>query len=226
MVLHNITKNKSDKAILFFLGWSCDENSLKAFQIDGYDLYAVYDYRSVEIDNSFFAALQPYNSVVLISWSFGVWASNFVEQYLPKITCSIAINGTTYPINDQLGIPCKVFNLTVNNIKRRGINPFNDRMCAEQIEHFLPSQRDFVSQCNELEALQRLSETGTPNTIKWDKIIIGGKDVIFPVQNMITYWNKNSNFVPLLIENMPHFPLGKEGISLLKQLINVLETEK
>lgn len=226
MELSYINKNNSKKAILFFLGWSCDKNTLKNFKIDGYDLYAVYDYSTIDIEKDFFAPLNSYESIILIGWSFGVWAANCLSEKLPKTHFSIAINGTTRPIDDDFGIPHKVFNLTVNNIKRRGIETFNNRMCGDDIEDFTPSQRDFLSQCNELEQLKKLSENSVPNSIKWDKIIIGDKDVIFPIQNMINYWNKNSTFVPLITENMPHFPLGKNSVKVLKQLINVFGTEK
>ena len=93
-----------------------------------------------------------------------------------------------------------------------------DSICeAERI-----STREFALQVEELKLLSnyfKSHEVGAPNI--WDIAIIGAKDIIFPVDNMVSFWNKSSTFT-VVLKDTPHYPFTKEGIIELNRVILTL----
>ncbi len=209
----------SNNLMILFLGWSCDDNTLKSFQIEGFDTLYIYDYRQLESLD--IEITSRYEKTLLIAWSFGVWAASHIFENLPSPTLSIAVNGTPLPIDSSYGIAPKVFDLTLRRIKSHGIEQFNQRVWADQMEFFVPSKRDFAQQYEELMCLSEASRDGiyaSQSSFVWDYAIVGSQDVIFPPQNMLDYWDKKSKFAPIKI-TAPHYAFGSEGSSVIKRLV-------
>ena len=209
--------NNNLKIIVLFLGWSADENTAKNIEFKGYDVIFLYDYNSLKLDIDHI--IESYSEVVLIGWSFGVWVAS--QWAMGREFCSsIAINGTPLPVDDEFGIQSKVFNFTLRSIKSKGIEQFNIRTYGKDIKMLQASERDFGNQYDELCKLGENSKTHGESNFNWDWAIVGSEDLIFPVENMINYWNKKSKFAPIII-NIPHYPFAEEGMSEIKKILDV-----
>ena len=213
---YSYNKGNCDSLLVFFLGWSCDENSVSHIDFEGFDTLYVYDYSqmSLEIDD----ILSKYSKCYLLGWSFGVWAASLWANNRVDIAASVAICGTPCPIDDQYGISKKIFNFTLRTIKSKGIEQFNNRMCDGDIADFRPSHREFDQQYRELELLGEMSCQQYNLDFCWDFALIGKNDLIFPLQNSVNYWNKKSKFAVKLIETA-HYPFTVVGLQEIKELL-------
>lgn len=208
--MNNIWLNKESnpKCILFFNGWGMDENSVKHVDCSGYDVCMFYDYRSLEkLDVDF----SGYDEVNIIAWSMGVWAASQVIQELDiNIDRAVTINGTEKPISDIYGIPEKVFNGTLSGWDNKNRIKFNIRMMGggESYKRFsgMLSGRTLENQRSELQSIKdSIGKKNIPE-IKWDRAIIGEKDMIFTAQNQKRWWDGKTG---IIIKDIPHFPFGK-----------------
>lgn len=213
---YSYNNNGNDRLLIFFLGWSCDSSSVSHLGFENYDTLYVFDYRQMrlDIDN----IISVYSKRYLLGWSFGVWAAALWARNRNDISASIAICGTPCPIDDKYGIPDKIFNFTLRSIKSKGIEQFNIRMCGDSIANFRPSQRAFDGQYHELEVLGKMSQEHQNLDFYWDHVLVGEKDLIFPLQNSVNYWNKNSKFAVKMIDT-PHYPFTEVGLKELHELL-------
>lgn len=213
---YSYKKRGRNELLILFMGWSYDHHSATAIIFDQYDTIHVYDYTCMDLDIE--SEISRYSKIHLIGWSFGVWAAEQWANNRENINCSIAINGTSMPVNDVFGIPPKIFNFTLRTIKNKGIELFYEKMCGKDIDISRRSKRDFEQQCEELKILGERSINSTASDFCWKYSIIGTKDLIFPVVNMINYWNKKSKFAPIIID-IPHFPFGQHGMSEINNIL-------
>lgn len=119
------------RLILFFAGWGMDASVFSALSKPGYDILLVYDYRDDDFDES---VLGGYDEICVLAWSLGVWhADRFISSHsnLP-ITRTVAVNGTLCPINDSLGIPPRIYDLTSALPDERALAKFYRRICGGQ----------------------------------------------------------------------------------------------
>lgn len=101
MQFHWLNKQNNDKLIIFFAGWSFDEQPFKFLACDNYDVLIMYDYTSLDCEIEDFS---QYGEINLIAWSMGVFAAYLLKDNLPKFNKKIAINGTPLPVDDKYGI--------------------------------------------------------------------------------------------------------------------------
>lgn len=200
MKQHWIKKNNNPKLLIFVLGWACDYRYIDHLQPDGYDILSVYDYRDgfSPLDSSLSA---DYDSVTLFAWSFGVYVSEQITLDI-KLTRSIAFNGTPYPISSQFGLAPKRVVITIRGLAKNGHTEFLRRTYGDsykRIEQLEP--RSLEHNIDELELLTKASQKAYIPHISWDLAIIGSEDVIFPPENMSSYWGLKGQVVPL-----PHYP--------------------
>lgn len=177
--------NHNDKVIVFFNGWGMDENIVSHLNFGNYDVVMFYDYNTLETDFSF-KKLNGYNDRYLVAWSMGVMiATLFPDIYMQKT----AINGTLKPINNEYGIPARIYNLTIKGFSPSGANKFISNMYSS--DDVLPTiNRDFNNQKDELTALKNY----TANLdYQFTKIIISNNDKIIPTKNQCAFWNMTSN---------------------------------
>lgn len=110
-----IKKEGNPRLLLFFAGWGSDENLFHRPVAEGYDYLLCFDYRTLDFD---YSLLDGYREIRLLAWSMGVWVAG---QILSGRTCpwkmKLAVNGTSFPIDDQRGIAEAVFHGTLENFR-------------------------------------------------------------------------------------------------------------
>lgn len=67
-----LKKNGNKRVILFFSGWGLDERAVSHMTGES-DVLMLYDYRNIEGEKA--PVLNGYESIDVIAWSMGVWAS-------------------------------------------------------------------------------------------------------------------------------------------------------
>lgn len=206
MQLYKKQKDGNNRLVLFFCGWGMDERCISHIDSEDIDVIAFYDYRGdillpqIDIDR--------YQSICVVAWSMGVWVANQLIGDIPnKIDKMIAFCGSPYPVNDDFGIPTKIFDITIEGLKRTGIDKFFGRMLnGISNSSFRKPNRELQEQIDELIDLKVKSLGTASKEVKWDTVIIGMKDKIFPSSNLINYWVGNSSIVE---SDLPHYPFDE-----------------
>lgn len=218
-ILH---KQSSKRAIVLFAGWAMDERPFKHLKRNGYDIIIVYDYRGDCYDASF---LDKYDEICLIAWSYGVAiAGQFIlENPQLPFTARIAVNGTLSPVDNEVGIPRKIFDLTLKNLNEKSLEKFYSRMFADEREfkkfmHDKPL-RPIKETREELEVFSNLD---TDELMPWlfDRILIGRNDAIVPVDAQRNCWAGHKGVVETDWSHCPPFRELIEEFVRDKELIS------
>lgn len=183
----------SPALMLFFAGWGMDEHPFESLSFEGFDVIVVWDYDdATPLDGSLFAS---YSEICVVAWSFGVVnADNFMTLHpdLP-FTMAVAVNGTLFPVDDERGIPERVFDATLENLSERSVSKFNYRMCGsrEMFNRFssVAPKRSLQSVRDELPAMRRISSI-SPQTAaeRWTSVVVAASDAIFPSESQLRAW--------------------------------------
>ena len=178
-----LNRQNNQKLIVFFNGWGMDESVVKHLNPEDYDVIMFYDYNSLNIDLSI---INGYAEKYLIAWSMGVMCASLFEMDYQKST---AINGTLKPIDNDFGIPEKIYNLTIKGFTPTGAEKFIQNMFLEKIA-LLGIKREFENQKAELIALKSYK----PNlNFHYDRIIISDNDKIIPTKKQAAFWGVEPN---------------------------------
>ena len=196
---------------LFFAGWGMDSRPF-AWAADAphtadCDFAVCYDYTDIQLDkvNQANAKLHGYSKVRVRAWSLGVYAASLV---LPDMGCAIstavAINGTLWPVDDELGIPHAVYDATAANLTAESLERFNRRMCGAHRAVF--EQRRPLRSVDSLRAeLLHIRECAAdrtrPQFTGWTQAVLSSRDKIFPIANMRRAWAAT----PQLELDEPHY---------------------
>ena len=196
---------------LFFAGWGMDSRPF-AWAADAphtadCDFAVCYDYTDIQLDkvNQANAKLHGYSKVRVRAWSLGVYAASLV---LPDMGCAIstavAINGTLWPVDDELGIPHAVYDATAANLTAESLERFNRRMCGAHRAVF--EQRRPLRSVDSLRAeLLHIRECAAdrtrPQFTGWTQAVLSSRDKIFPIANMRRAWPAT----PQLELDEPHY---------------------
>ena len=208
MITKWLYKNTKEKCILFMNGWGCDEQPFTPLHSKEYDILMCYDYREVlttkEIDRLF----ELYEEVHLIAWSLGVFVANLLfKRKKDLFTSASAINGTLHPIDNLKGIPPAIFQGTIDGLNERSLEKFQMRMCGGRAAYAsfkeLAPQRDIAEQKEELIELQKLIQNHFSDWNIFTSSIIGGKDMIFPFDNLQLGWKELETVI--VKEDFAHF---------------------
>lgn len=180
-----LNKKQSKNLIVFFNGWGMDESVVKHLRFENFDVIMFYDYNDTKTDFDF-SELENYKTKHLIAWSMGVMTATLFDIHYYSKT---AINGTPKPIDNNFGIPERIYNLTIKGFNENGAKRFIQNMFDEECE--LPKvNRDIENQKSELSALLNYSAN---TNFKYSKILISDNDKIIPTKNQIAYWNLEPN---------------------------------
>ena len=180
-----LNRENNSEIIVFFNGWGMDENIVSHLDFDGYDVLMFYDYNSLETDFDF-SLLNKYSKRYLTAWSMGVMTATLFDiDYASKT----AINGTLKPIDDNFGIPKRIYNLTVKNFSESGAEKFIKNMFSRTT--VLPKiNRDFENIKTELSALLNYE---AKQDFTYDRIILSSNDMIIPTKNQSAFWGIEPN---------------------------------
>ncbi|MBB6275741.1 DUF452 family protein [Porphyromonas circumdentaria] len=186
----------ASRLILFFNGWAMTPASVEHIAIpEGYDLLSVEDYRNDDFSFDF----SPYQEVLLVAWSMGVWATQRLSslQKLPIVAKAVAIAGTPLQRNDEYGIPNATFDATLESLNEENRARFNRRMCGgKRLVHLFEAlaQRSTEEIREELARVQGASQITLPTegekATLWTKAHVPLKDRIVPPKNQLAYWNR------------------------------------
>ena len=197
MQYHWLNKSNNDKLIVFFCGWGFDFHSFEFLNSNGFDVLIVYDYSSVDVFNIDFA---KYEKKYLIAWSMGVFVANLLKDNFMQFDKKIAINGTPFPVNNDFGIPQRIFDLTLKNVEQSLQGKFYKNMFLtnEDFERFVFPKREIENCRQELFNISRLAKNENRKyTSFYDLAIISDFDKIIPTKNQIRFWNDKVTIINL-----------------------------
>lgn len=193
MQYHWLNKQNNKNLIIFFGGWSFDYKPFECFDCKDYDVLMFYDYTNLELPENICSA-ENYENISLIGWSMGVFAAYCLKDKLPKFNDTLAINGTPYPVDDNLGIPHRTFNLTLQYAETGLQGKFyknvfsNDEFLAKYNQS--PVERSIKNRVDELISLDSFikSRRLTYDNSFYNRAIVGLNDKIIPAKNQLNCW--------------------------------------
>ncbi|HIS36796.1 TPA: DUF452 family protein [Candidatus Scatousia excrementigallinarum] len=199
-----LNKNGNKKLIIFFCGWSFDENPFKTLDCGEYDVLILYDYKNNELP----LKILEYEEYYLIAWSMGVYIAYLLRDLLPAFVKKIAINGTPFPIDNECGIPQRTFDLTLKYVDTGLQGKFQRNLFKEETDYqkylINPVLRQIPDQAAELKELKDFIINHTVSYQKfYDHAIISSADKIVPTKNQVNCWSKIAGIIML---DSGHFP--------------------
>lgn len=190
--------NENKKLIIFFNGWGMDKKIVSHLDCEDYDVVVLYDYNDLELDTEALN-LSQYTEKHIIAWSMGVMVATLFNN-LGEISSSTAICGTPFAIDNEYGIPERIYNLTIRGFSETSSKKFMERMFIEKPDMETFSNRTFDSKLSEL---KKMLEYKTNTEFKYTKAIVGSDDKIIPTKNQLNFWKKptiiNSGHCPFML---------------------------
>lgn len=196
--LNNKPENK--KLILFFNGWAMNETPVKHLDCLDYDILMMFDYRTLDFDFNQFD-FSKYNEKYLICWSMGVYSANLFKDFLKDFDKKIAINGTTKLIDDDFGIPKKIYKVTAKLLDENSKDKFIKNMFDNgKINPNIKITRPISELKEELISIQNIK---LQDEIVFDCAIISNDDKIIPTKNQLNFWQNKTKIKKI---NSTHCP--------------------
>ena len=195
--------------ILFFCGWGTTPDVVGHLQSGTpADVLSLYDYSQCDPED--IPPIDHYDAVDIVAWSMGVWAAEKCHEVLRQAGKAVAVNGTPLPMNDDYGIPIKVFEGTLEGLNDANRERFDRRMCGgaslRKVYHSFRrrSTEDLRSELQHVyESVRDLPFT--PPHLPWTRAIISSRDLIIPPTNQVRYWEEAG--VPhTILERIGHYP--------------------
>lgn len=178
-------KEENKKLILFFNGWAMNETPVKHLFCGDFDILVLFDYRNCEFDISQFD-FSKYEQKYLICWSMGVYVSNLFKNELKDFDKKIAINGTTKIIDDDFGIPKKIYNVTVRLLNQDSCDKFIKNMFdGGKLNPNITITRSLKELKEELISIQKIN---LDEELVFDLVLISDDDRIIPTKNQVNFW--------------------------------------
>lgn len=203
---HWLNKANNENLIIFFCGWSFDHKPFENLDCGKNDIVVFYDYKELEFPQAIFNGYKKY---FLITWSMGVYIAYILREVLPWFDKKIAINGTPFPIDDELGIPQRTFDLTLKYVDSGLRGKFQQNLFKNptDYEKYLcnPVERSIKDRAEELTILNDfIKNRDHEYNIFYNCAIISDTDKIIPTRNQVRFWEKY-NTPSILLDN-GHFP--------------------
>lgn len=203
-----LNKKDNKNLIVFFAGWSFDENPFKVFDCGENDVLFIYDYNSVESLNEF-SAFEQYQNKTLIAWSMGVFTAYNLRENFKNFNLKIAVNGTVQPVDNEFGIPVKTFELTLKHASVGLGGKFykNVFKTEEEFNKYMrnPVQRSIEDRVSELENLySRIKSEEITVEEFYDYAVVSEFDKIIPSKNQRNSHEKTK--VSVVDLQNGHFP--------------------
>ena len=203
MKLCHINHDKT-KLIIFFGGFYTDENCFCDFDCGESDILFVYDYSEINPDIFDDFDFTPYVKINLIAYSYGVWACGLIKNELPEINNSVAICGTFMPVDDNYGVPKRVFDIMLNALSETTLEDFERKMFhGVDMKKSLRTLENLRSELDNIAALAHLK-----SNFDFDKVIIARRDRIIPYASQMNFWAQHPNKT---IVETGHFPFEELG---------------
>lgn len=193
---HLINKN-SDKILIFFTGWGCDEYEFEHLESDC-DVLLLYDYTDFNLDFDF----SKYKEFNLIAFSAGVFAAS-VMNFDFQINKAFAIDGNPYLFDEKYGLSNEIQKLLCNITVETADDFAKNYLIKtdEEWKMFHHSKRTLESCKKEFDSLKNLYITNKQK-IKdiYDKALFGADDKLFNIKAQKDFYGQKLN----LINNARH----------------------
>ena len=205
-----LNRKHNKNLIVFFCGWSFDYKPFERLDCGENDVCVIYDYG--DINSKDFDKTLPnfdgYERVELLAWSMGVYVGYLLKDKLPRFYKKVAVNGTPFPIDNELGIPNKTFELTLKYVDTGLKGKFQKNLFKRpaDFEKYManPVERSIDNQSRELVELDlHISTNKADYKPFYDVAIISDTDKIIPTKNQINCW---TNLAELKVIDSGHFP--------------------
>lgn len=208
MKAYFLNKQNNQNLIVFFAGWSFDYYPFINLEHKDYDILFIYDYNDLSVPEEL-TGIAHYQNKILITWSMGVFAAFLLKDLFTDFNYKLAINGTVNPVDNENGIPVKMFELTLKHAAKGLEEKFYQNVFLNEEEYNLykqnPVHRSIENRVTELENLYNLIKTTEINYNKfYDSAIVSDYDKIIPPQNQIESHKKNN--IPVIILPFGHYP--------------------
>ena len=198
-----LNKKNNKKLILIFNGWGMNETPFKHLDCLDYDILLLSDYSEINVNLADFIS-EEYNEKYLIAWSMGVYVSGMFSDILNNFTRKIAINGTGAIIDDNFGIPNKIFNITAKFLNETSLDKFIKNMFdGGRLNPEITITRTLENLKNELYSIKELKIN---SLVDFDKAIISESDRIIPPKNQLNFWKNRTKTVVI---QATHCPFGE-----------------
>ncbi len=171
-----LVNNQSNKLIIFFTGWGCDEYEFEHLTSKA-DVLLLYDYLDLNLDFDF----SNYKKIDLMAFSAGVFVAS-IMNFNFEISKKIAISGNPYLFDEHLGLSTEIQNILCN-ITAENADDFARNYLIktdEEWKNFHHSKRTLESCKEEFNSLKNLFISQNHN-IKdiYDFALMGENDEIF-----------------------------------------------
>lgn len=192
-----LVNNQSDKLIIFFTGWGCDEYEFEHLTSNA-DVLLLYDYLDLNLDFDF----SNYKKIDLMAFSAGVFVAS-IMNFNFEISKKIAISGNPYLFDEHLGLSTEIQNILCN-ITAENADDFARNYLIktdEEWKNFHHSKRTLESCKEEFNSLKNLFISQNHN-IKdiYDFALMGENDEIFNTSIQKQFYKNRLK----MIENARH----------------------
>lgn len=194
-----LNKQNNSKLIVFLNGWGMNRTAISHLACEDFDILEINDYRNFEL----FTIPQTYCEKYLIAWSMGVYVSNLFYEAFKDFTKKIAIAGTSNMIDDNFGIPTKIYKITVKLFNEASCQKFLENMFNGDVDSKIKIEKSIDELKEELISIQNLKIN---HNLSFDKAIIPLKDKIVPSKNQLNFWQNNSTTLEKI--NSSHYPFN------------------
>lgn len=187
-----LINKKSDKLLIFFAGWGCDEYEFEHLEADS-DVLILYNYSDLNLSFDF----SKYKDINLIAFSAGVFVAS-VFKFDFKVNKKIAISGNPYLFDEKLGLSKQMLNI-LSNVTEETADDFARNYLVktdEEWEKFHHSKRTVDSCRAELNSLNEIYQNQKQN-IKdiYDFVLMGEEDPIFNVDSQKEFYGDKLNII-------------------------------
>lgn len=195
-----LNKKDNKKLIVFFNGWGMNKSAIEHLEFCDFDVLEINDYRSFELNFSQFD-FKKYSEKYLICWSMGVYIANLFYDFFKNFDKKIAINGTPKMIDDNFGIPKRIYQITIRLFNEESCNKFIKNMFKnENINPQIKIEKTTAELKDELISIQNII---LKKELDFDMAIISDNDKIVPTKNQFNYW-ENKTIIKKI--NATHYP--------------------
>ena len=194
-------KEENKKLIVFFNGWGMNETPVKHLACEDFDVLVLFDYRNIDFNLAQFN-FEKYSKKYLVCWSMGVYVSNLFKKELSSFDKKIAINGTTSIIDDNFGIPQKIYKITVKLLNEESCDKFIKNMFNDgKLNPNITITKTLEELKEELIFIQNIKLN---KKLAFDKALISLDDRIVPTENQLNYWKNTKTQTETI--NSTHCP--------------------
>ncbi len=196
----------STRLLIFFCGFYTDADCFIEFDNNSSDILFVYDYSDFDVSELNYFDFTPYVEINLIAYSYGVFAANVAYDFLPVLNKKIAISGTIFPIDDNFGIPLKIYDIMLNSFSLDVIKNFKAKMQKNSNGEIKDSKRSLESLKNELISIKNyVLNNKIEENLEFDTVILTKKDRIIPYSAQSAFYSDHHNKIELEVGHFPFF---------------------